>query len=111
MIIALDKFYNYGIYIPSIYWSYSEIKYFLFVWALQRYTAYNATHLSGIVHQKGWLNFLNVLVSDRKHIFLNKNLTTQIKHVGLSKIVLTSKIRLYVPTQHTEMFGTYTFFY
>ena len=74
-----------------------------------RYTAYNATHLSGIVHQKGWLNFCNMLVSDRKHIFLNKNLTTQNRHVELSKTVLTSKIRLHVPTQHTGMF-VYTLF-
>ena len=37
---------------------------------------------------------------------LNKNLTTQNRHVGLSKTVLTSKIGLHVPTQHTGMFGT-----
>ena len=64
------------------------------------YTAYNAIHLSGIVHQKGCLNFhfCDVLVSNHKHMFLTKNLTTQNRHVELSKIVLTSKIWLHVPT-------------
>ena len=44
-----------------------------------RNTGYNAIHLSGIVHQKGGLNFFNI---------------------ELSKTVLTSKFRLHVPTQH-----------
>ena len=37
----------------------------------------NAILLSVIVHQKEGLIFFDVLVSDRKHIILNKNLTTQ----------------------------------
>ena len=37
----------------------------------------NAILLSVIVHQKEGLNFFDVLVSDRKHFFLNTNLTTQ----------------------------------
>ena len=52
----------------------------------------NAIPLSVIVHQKEGLNFFDVLVSDRKHFFLNKNLTTQNRHVELSKTILTSNI-------------------
>ena len=56
----------------------------------------NAILLSVIVHQKEGLNFFDVLVSDRKHFFLNKNLTKQNRHVELSKTILTLNIRLHV---------------
>ena len=63
-------------------------------------TVYIAMRLSGTVHQKGGLNFFDLLVSDHKHIFNRQKLTTQNRHVELSKTILTSKIRLHVPTQY-----------
>jgi len=48
----------------------------------------NGIFLSVIVHQKEELNFFDVLVSDRKHIFFNKNLTTQNRDVEHSKTIL-----------------------
>ena len=95
-------------YIDSI----QKYNFFLFVWALEGVSlnSHCKTILfSVILHQKEGLNFFDVLVSDRKHIVLNKHLTTQNRQVGLSKTVLTSNIRLHVPTQHSWMFGTYTF--
>ena len=58
--------YNYCIYISLIYWSYLEIKYFLFVWALQRESMnrpYNAI-------QKRRLNFFDVFIKEHKHFFI-----------------------------------------
>ena len=56
----------------------------------------NEIPLSVILHQKEGLNLFDVLVSDCKHFFLNKNLTTQNRHAELSKTILTSNTRLYV---------------
>ena len=51
----------------------------------------NEILLSVILHQKEGLNFFDVLVSDIKINVKDKNLTTQNRHVGMSKTVLTSK--------------------
>ena len=56
----------------------------------------NEILLSVILHQKEGLNFFDVLVSDRKYFFFNKNLTTQNRHDELSKTILTSNTRLNV---------------
>ena len=56
----------------------------------------NEILLSVILHQKEGLNFFDVLVSDCKHFFLNKNVTTQNRHVERAKTILTSNIRHHV---------------
>ena len=68
---------------------------------------YNTILLSGIVYQKGGLNFFDVFIRDHTDFLSDEHFTTQIRHIEQSKTVLTLKIRLHIPTQHTSMFGTY----
>ena len=64
--------------------------FFLFVWAFQRESMNspcNAILLSVILHQKVGLNFFDVLVSDRKHIF-KKTLQRKIDMLSCLKLFL-----------------------